>query len=226
MAFEVLLVEDDSELIEIITDYFFEKSGGSLKVEAAKTGDEGLQKCFEKEYDLVLLDVMLPEVDGFTVCRELRRKSDVPIVFLTARHGENDKLHGYSLGCDDYIVKPFSLAELYAKVRALIKRTKGMVRKDEIMTAGKISLNPYRYTVFVEDEEIMLTPKEFTILKMLMENRGQVVSREEFLIRVWGYDFEGSERVVDNQIKKLRKSLGNASKQIKTVFKRGYKLEG
>jgi DNA-binding response OmpR family regulator len=135
-------------------------------------------------------------------------------------------LHGYSLGCDDYIVKPFSLAELYAKVKALIKRTKGMVRKDEIMTAGKISLNPYRYTVFVEDEEIILTPKEFTILKILMENRGQVVSREEFLIRVWGYDFEGSERVVDNQIKKLRKSLGNASKQIKTVFKRGYKLEG
>ena len=119
MAFELLLVEDDAEIREIITDYFIEKSGGTFKIDSAKTGNEGQQKCLEKDYDLVLLDVMLPEVDGFTICRELRKRSNVPIIFITARHQENDRLHGYNLGCDDYIVKHFSLAELYAKVTAL-----------------------------------------------------------------------------------------------------------
>ena len=225
MAFKFLLVEDDPEITEIITDYFVDKSGGTFSIESARTGSEGRQKCIENQYDLVILDVMLPEVDGFTICREIRKNSDVPIIFITARHDESDKLRGYNLGCDDYISKPFSLAELYAKVTALIKRTKGMVI-NEVMTAGGIKLNPYRCTVFVNDEEVMLAPKEFAILKILMENRGRLVSRESLLNRVWGYDFEGNERVVDNHVKKLRKSLGDASEQIKTVFKRGYKLEG
>jgi len=107
---------------------------------------EGQQKCLEKDYDLVLLDVMLPEVDGFTICRELRKRSNVPIIFITARHQEKDRLHGYNLGCDDYIVKPFSLAELYAKVTALLRRTKGTV-KNEIISAGRISLDPFRFLV-------------------------------------------------------------------------------
>lgn len=225
MAYKLLLVEDDAEIREIITDYFVEKSGGTYNIDSAETGGEVQEKYFENEYDAVLLDVMLPGVDGFTICRELRRNSDVPIVFITARHNENDRLHGYNLGCDDYISKPFSLAELYAKITALIRRAKGTVRK-EIMTVGKIKLNPYRYTVFVNDEEVLLAPKEFAILKILMENCGRLVRRDSLLIRVWGYDFEGNDRVVDNHIKKLRKSLGDASNQIKTVIKRGYKLEG
>ncbi|WP_411682120.1 response regulator transcription factor [Clostridium thailandense] len=226
MAFRFLLVEDDTEIVEIITDYFTEKSRGAFNIESANTGWEGQRKCMENEYDLVLLDVMLPEVNGFIICRELRKKSDVPIIFITARSNEDDRLHGYNLGCDDYIVKPFSLAELYAKITALIKRTKGMVRNDEIMVSGKIKLNPYRNVVFVNDKEVLLAPIEFTILKILMENRSKVVSRESLLIRIWGYDFEGNERVLDNHVKKLRKSLGDASNQIKTVIKRGYKLEG
>jgi len=226
MAYKFLLVEDDVEIVEIITDYFVEKSGGTFNIESANTGFEGQQKCVENQYDLVLLDIMLPEVNGFAICKELRKNSDVPIIFITARHNENDRLHGYNLGCDDYITKPFSLAELYAKVTALIKRAKGMVRNDEIMTADKIKLNPYHYTVFVKEEEVILAPKEFAILKILMENRNKVISRESLLTRVWGYDFEGTERVVDNHIKKLRRSLGDASRQIKTVIKRGYKLEG
>lgn len=224
MAYQILLVEDDAEISEIITDYFAEKSAGVFLIDAAGTGGEGLQKCMENEYDLVLLDIMLPEVNGFTICRELRKNSDVPIVFITARYGEDDRLHGYRLGCDDYISKPFSLAELYAKVTALIRRAKGTVR-NEIMTAGRIKLDPHRYTVFVNDEEIALAPMEFAILKILMENRGKTVSRESLLIRIWGYDFDGNDRVVDNHVKKLRKSLGDASNQIKTVIKRGYKLE-
>lgn len=225
MAYKFLLVEDDAELREIITDYFIEKSDGTFDMDLAKTGNEGWRKCLENEYDLVLLDVMLPEVDGFAICRELRKKSDVPIVFITARHNETDRLHGYHLGCDDYIAKPFLLAELYAKVTALIRRSKGMV-KNEVMEAGTIKLNPYRCTVFVNEAEVILAPMEFAILKILMENRGRLVSRESLLIRIWGYDFEGNDRVVDNHVKKLRKALGDASTQIKTVFKRGYKLEG
>ncbi|MGI6421281.1 MAG: response regulator transcription factor [Syntrophomonadaceae bacterium] len=225
MAFKLLLVEDDAELREIISDYFSDKSQGNYHIDCAATGSEGQQKCLENDYDLVLLDVMLPEVDGFDICRELRKRSEVPIIFITARHKENDRLHGYQLGGDDYISKPFSLAELYAKVTALIKRTKGMVR-NEVMSAGSIKLDPFRYTAYLNDEEIFLAPKEFTLLKILMENQGRVVSRESLLIRIWGYDFTGNDRVVDNHIKKLRRSLGPAAKQIKTVIKIGYKLEG
>jgi DNA-binding response OmpR family regulator len=224
MAFELLLVEDDPEIREIITDYFIEKSQGTLNIQTAETGIEGQLMCNGNEYDLVLLDVMLPEVDGFTICRELRKTSDVPIIFITARHNEDDRLHGYQLGCDDYITKPFSLAELYAKVTALLRRSKGMVRKD-IMTAGTIKLDPYRCTVYVNDKEVVLAPIEFAILKILIENLGKVVSRDNLIIRIWGYDFDGNERVVDNHVKKLRKSLGKESKLIKTVFKKGYKLE-
>lgn len=224
MVFKLLLVEDDSEIREIIIDYFTEKSSGTLTIDTAETGVEGQLKCIDNEYDLILLDVMLPEVDGFTICRELRKKSDVPIIFITARHSESDRLHGYKLGCDDYVTKPFSLAELYAKVNALLKRSKGMVRR-EMMTAGEIKLDPYRYTAYVNDEEIILAPIEFAILKIFMENQGKVVSRDSLIVRIWGYDFDGNDRVVDNHVKKLRQALGNASAQVKTVFKKGYKLE-
>ena len=224
MNYKILLVEDDEELREIVTDYFTQKSGETIQIDSASTGVEGQDKCMEKDYDIVLLDIMLPGVDGLTICRELRKSSDVPIIFITARTNENDKILGYHLGCDDYIAKPFSLAELYAKVNALIKRSKGMIRND-LMSVGKIKLNPHQDMVLVNEEEVNLAPKEFMILKILMENVGKIVSRESLLIRIWGYDFEGNDRVVDNHIKKLRKSLGVASKQIKTIIKRGYKLE-
>lgn len=225
MSYKLLLVEDDEEIREIITDYFTQKSRETYEITSACTGIEGQDKCLENEYDAVLLDIMLPEVNGFTICRELRKSSDIPIIFITARSSEDDKLHGYRLGCDDYIIKPFSLAELYAKITALIKRAKGSVRTDDL-TVGNIKLNPHQYKVYVDDKEVILAPKEYTILKILMENVGRVVSRERLLIRVWGYDFEGNDRVVDNHIKKLRRSLGESSNQIKTLIKRGYRLEG
>jgi DNA-binding response OmpR family regulator len=224
MVFKLLIVEDDAEIREIITDYFTAKSNETFDIDFARTGNEGIEKCFEKEYDLVLLDVMLPGIDGFAICRELRKISDIPIVFITARHNESDRLYGYHLGCDDYITKPFSLAELYAKVMALLKRSKGMIRNEAII-AGCIKLDPYRCTVYVNDKEVLLAPMEFSILKILMENREKVVSRESFLIRIWGYDFEGNERILDNHVKKLRNALGEGATQIKTVFKKGYKLE-
>ncbi|MBE5942504.1 MAG: response regulator transcription factor [Lachnospiraceae bacterium] len=224
MEYNILLVEDDKYIREIIEDYFSEQNDPVFIVHSAKDGDEGMEMIYEKEFDLVLLDIMLPGVDGFTICREIRRKSICPIIFLTARGREEDILYGYQLGCDDYIVKPFSLAELLAKVNAILKRAKGMVGVDAL-TCGSISLNPATFQVQADGVNVELPPKEFMILKYLMERKNRVVEREVLLTRMWGYDFEGNERVVDNHVKKLRKALGSAGGQIKTVITKGYKLE-
>lgn len=224
MAYHILLVEDDLQIREVIEDYFSEKSENQICISTAKDGEEGMEMIYEQEYDLVMLDIMLPGLDGFTLCREIRRNSIVPILFLTARGREEDILYGYDLGCDDYIVKPFSLAELYAKTRALLKRSKGMVGADQII-CGCITLNPATFTVTVSGEAVELAPKEYAMLKYLMEHKDRVVQRDALLLHIWGYDYEGNERVVDNHIKKLRKALGTAGGQIKTVVTRGYRLE-
>ena len=223
MAYQVLLVEDDAQIREVIEDFFVAKGQGEIELHIAKDGTEGLAAVYEWEYDLCLLDIMLPGADGFEVCRTIRENSIVPIIFLTARGREEDVLYGYQLGCDDYMVKPFSLAELYAKCQALIKRSKGMITCPE-MVCGEIRLDPVRFTVTIGDERVDLPPKQYTLLKYLMENKERVLDRELLLTRIWGYDYEGGERVVDNHIKKLRKALGDAGAQIKTVMKKGYKI--
>ena len=223
MAYHILLVEDDAQIREVIRDFFHAKGQGEMQLHIAKDGAEGLAAVYEQEYDLCLLDIMLPGADGFEICRTIRENSIVPIVFLTARGGEEDILFGYHLGCDDYMVKPFSLAELYVKCRALIRRSKGLVACPE-MVCGKISLDPVRFTVRVGDVQADLPPKQYALLKYLMENKDRVLDRELLLSRIWGYDYEGGERVVDNHIKKLRKALGSAGTQIKTVMKKGYKI--
>lgn len=224
MEHHILLVEDDAQIREIIGDYFSEKGEDLFLLDMAKDGDEGMEYIYEKEYDLVLLDIMLPGTDGFTLCRNIRKNSICPIIFLTARGREEDILYGYDLGCDDYIVKPFSLAELYAKVKAMIKRAKGMVASP-MLTCGGISLNPSTFEVTVNEQSIELPPKEYMILKYLIEHKNLVVGRDTLLLRIWGYDYEGNERVVDNHVKKLRKALGDAGSQIKTVITKGYKIE-
>lgn len=223
MLYRILLVEDDPQIREVIEDYFSAKEDNNIELVTAEDGQTGMEKIYEQEYDLVMLDVMLPEVDGFTLCRELRQNSMCPIIFLTARGREEDVLYGYALGCDDYIVKPFSLAELYAKVNALLKRSKGMIGTT-LLTCGRISLNPATLSVTVGEENITLPPKEYVLLKYLLEHKNQVVERDTLLARIWGYDYEGNERVVDNHIKKLRKALGAAGTQIKTVITRGYRM--
>lgn len=222
MAYRILLVEDDSSIREVISDYFSGRDGDITLVMAAD-GGEGLSLIGSGEFDLIMLDVMLPNIDGFSLCRDIRRRSDVPVMFLTARAREEDVLYGYELGCDDYIVKPFSLAELYAKVQALLKRSKGMVLSRE-MVCGRIRLDPVTLTVVSDGREVELAPKEFAILKYLMEHKNWAVDRETLLTRIWGYDYFGGDRTVDNHIKKLRKSLGSAGDQIKTVIKKGYKI--
>ena len=223
MKYNVLLVEDDIQIREVITDYFTEKSKGDIVVYTAADGIKGLELIDEMEYDLVMLDVMMPGMDGFSLCREIRKKSITPIIFITAKGSEEDVLYGYDIGCDDYIVKPFSLAELYAKTQALIKRAKGMVVSGEIV-CGNIRLDPSKFTVYVGQEFIPLPPKEYALLKYFMEHQNLVIDRDTLLTRIWGYDFYGTDRVVDNHIKKLRKALGNAGEQIKTVITKGYKI--
>lgn len=223
MAYHILLVEDDAQIREVIEDYFQAKGQGEMELHIAGDGREGLAAVYEREYDLCLLDIMLPGADGFEICRAIRENSIVPIIFLTSRGREEDVLYGYHLGCDDYMVKPFSLAELYAKCQALIKRSKGLVACPE-MVCSEIRLDPVRFLVKVKDVKVELPPKQYALLKYLMENKDRVLERELLLTRIWGYDYEGGERVVDNHIKKLRKALGSAGAQIKTVMKKGYKI--
>ncbi len=223
MAYEILLVEDDTQIRENIEDYFSEKSGGQLHITVAATGTKGLETVCEKEFDLCMLDIMLPGTSGFEICRSIRQSSIVPIIFITARGGEEDVLHGYHLGCDDYVVKPFSLATLYAKVQALLKRAKGLVSSPDLI-CGDIILSPTHFTVTVGTVPIDLPPKQFSLLKYLMENKGIVMEREHLLTRIWGYDYEGGDRVVDNHIKKLRKALGTSGRHIQTVITKGYKI--
>lgn len=222
--YKILLVEDNQEIRKMISDMFKIKSGDAVFLDTASDGQEGLEKAYENTYDLLLLDIMLPEVDGFEICKEVRRRSDVPIMFITARTGQEDILKGYALGCDDYIVKPFSLPVFYEKVMALIRRSKGLVRYD-VMTVGDISLDPNKGIVTLNGEELNLASKEYEILKFLMENKNSVVSREAILDKVWGYDNSGDVRLLDNHIKKLRQKLGTAGSMIKTIIRRGYKLE-
>jgi DNA-binding response OmpR family regulator len=219
---KILLIEDDIEICEVIRNYFCNKG---TEVEAVYNGGEAFDMIRQgiEDYELVLLDIMLPETDGFTLCRQLRMKSDIPVIFITARGREEDILNGYDLGCDDYIVKPFLLSVLYSKCEALVRRA-GSVKEEKSLSCGSISLDTRTLRCFADGVEVELPPKEFAILRYLLEHENWVVSRDTLLDRVWGYDYFGSDRVVDNHIKKLRKALGNAGAQIKTLVGRGYKL--
>lgn len=218
----ILIAEDEPNLLAVICDYFSSK--GDLP-SPAKNGLEALSLAQENEFDGVLLDIMMPGLDGLSVCRALRKHSDIPIIFLTALSDEEDKLLGYELGADDYVTKPFSLAVLYAKITALINRSRGNVLTGDQLTAGEIRVVISSQKVFVKEKEISLTPKEYSLLLCLMRNRNMVLSREQLLVKCWGYDYEGEARAVDTHIRRLRDKLGDAADRIKTVVKAGYKLE-
>lgn len=222
--YRVLLVEDDKNIQEMICDYFTKKKKVDFEMDVASDGEAGLIKAYENPYDCLLLDVMLPEMDGFEICKEIRRESDVPIMFITARTDESDILSGYALGCDDYVVKPCPMPVLYEKVCALIKRSKGLVRS-KVFLSGTLSLNPNNGIVISDGQEVKLTAREYAILKVLIENKGVVISRERLLDIVWGYNSGADERVLDTHMRNLRKALGTNGKLIKTVIRRGYKLE-
>jgi len=217
----LLIVEDDPVLGSLIQDFFEREEWDSC---LAQDGEMGLELFEEQSYDLILLDVMLPKKDGFTVCKKIRESSDVPIFFITARVLEEDELHGYSLGADDYITKPFSLPVLYAKATTLMKRLRGN-ESLRILKKGNIEIDLGTKQVVIAGEFCHLPKLQYEILLYLLENPNRILTRDQILIRFWGYDFEGNERVVDTHIKKLRKAIAGSDCKITTIHKAGYRME-
>jgi DNA-binding response OmpR family regulator len=219
----VLIVEDESRIREIISDYFTKEG---FKVLEAADGKQALELFEENTVDILILDIMMPKLDGWAVCRRIRNQSDIPIIMLTAREEEEDKLLGYELGADDYVTKPFSPKVLVAKVKSLLKRAvKQAGVADSCINLEGLSINKLSRTVKLEDKQIELAHKEYELLLYLVENRGMVLSREKILNNVWGYDYFGDLRTVDTHIKKLRGKLGDKAAYITTVIRSGYKFE-
>ena len=218
----ILIVEDNEELLKLVADFFWSK--GSFEVATASDGNCALSLIGEKDFDIAILDIMLPGTNGFEVCKALRSKSECPIVFLTALANEDNILRGYEIGADEYMVKPFSLKVLYAKCLALLNRTEADLHKELVLECGDIKLYPLRMEVEAGGHKIDMAPKEYFLLKVLMENKGIVLGRDRLLDLVWGLGFDGSDRVVDTHIKKLRKSLGDSGNVIRTVIGGGYKI--
>jgi DNA-binding response OmpR family regulator len=221
----LVLVDDDANLRHTL-GYALRQEG--FEVFAAEDGERGLESFRQNRPDVVLLDVMLPNVDGFEVCRRIRRESDVPILMLTARDTELDKVVGLELGADDYLAKPFSTRELVARVRALLRRTRPKIAPvGERLESAGLSLDAGRHRVTLEGSEIALKPKEFELLAFFMGHPGQVFGREQLLASVWGYDFAGDSRTVDTHVKTLREKLGDDAEHprwIDTVRGVGYRF--
>ena len=216
----ILIVEDEKAMQDILAEYM--RRGGHTCV-TADDGVDALVLLKGNPMDLMILDVMMPHLDGFSVCRMAREMSNMPIIMLTAKSAEEDKLKGYDYGADDYVTKPFSPRVLLAKANALLRRT--AAADAGAVSAGKILLQPNFRKVFIDGQEIALTHKEYELLALLMANPGQIFSREQLLNRIWGYDFEGTSRTVDTHIKTLRQKLGGESRHIVTLIRSGYKFE-
>ena len=216
----ILLIEDDQALGRGTA---LALAGEGREIRVAATLAQGWTALGEGEYALVLLDLNLPDGNGLDFLTALRRTSGVPVLILTANDLESDQVAGLELGADDYVTKPFSLAVLLAKTEALIRRSRG--GGAETLACGAITLEPGRRACTVGGRLVALPPREYELLLCLMRNKGQVLRREQLLDKVWGIDFEGGDRAVDGRIKALRAALGPAGKQIRTVFKVGYKLE-
>lgn len=217
----VLLIEDEESIASFVTMYL-EKEG--FAVVSAVTGAAGLALAREKQPRVILLDLMLPDIDGFEICRQLRQESEVPIIMLTARDASTDKVLGLELGADDYITKPFDPRELVARVKSLLRRSEVMASgADAPLSVGPLTLDPGRREVTINGEEAKLTAREFELLHFMIVNRGLALSRQQLLERVWGYEFFGDTRTVDVHINQVRKKLGD-SVRIETIRSIGYKL--
>lgn len=217
----VLVVDDEQRMRKLVKDFLVKQNFTVLE---AADGEQAVDIFLEnKEIDLVILDVMMPKMDGWETCREIRQYSQVPIIMLTARGGENDELRGFELGVDEYIAKPFSPKILVARVQALLRRTTNL--NEENLEYGGIVLNRSAHEVVIDGEKIDLSFKEFELLTYFMENKDIALSRERILNHVWDYDYFGDARTIDTHVKKLRSKLGEKGKYIKTIWGMGYKFE-
>ena len=218
--YKVLIIEDEFHIRQIIKDYFSLKG---IEVVEATQGYEALSMINET-IDLILLDIMMPGIDGYEVCKQIRQKNDIPILFISALSDDDNKLKGYDLGADDFISKPFTPSLLYAKCNALLKRFK----KDEqgmIIEEGIIRINDDTHEVYIDGEKVSLSHKEYQMLMYFIDNKRKILSRDQLLDRIWGYDYYGDQRIVDTYVKKLRKKLKAASVYIQTVVKIGYMFD-
>jgi DNA-binding response OmpR family regulator len=222
MAQKTILVVDDEKNIVELAKLYLEKEG--YRVEDARDGAEALAKIKSLQPALIVLDLMLPEIDGWEVCRRVRRESDIPIIMLTARGDDVDKIVGLELGADDYLTKPFNPRELVARVRAVLRRYQKATRPERIVKIGQVTIDPQRREVKVKGKPIELRTKEFDLLLTLARHKGIVLSRDQLLDMVWGYDFYGQTRTVDVHIAHLREKLAGSGLVIDTVWGIGYKL--
>ena len=219
--FKILFADDEAKIRETVNDYFTAKG---VEVHLAEDGGQAVELVEENEYDLIILDVMMPVLNGLEACRRIRKITKAPVLFLSALGEERDFLAGLSSGADDYIVKPFPLSVLFEKSQRMIRRYRGLT-DENLIISGEITLDKNRFKVFAGGKEITLSSKDFQLLEYLMSNKNIVLSRQIILSRVWGYDFEGDDRVVDTHIKIIRKALGEKACAIKTVVNVGYKFE-
>ena len=219
---QILVVDDESRMRKLVRD-FLEREG--FMVLEAEDGLDAMDKFYEnKDIALVILDVMMPKMDGWMVCREIRQSSKVPIIMLTARSEERDELQGFELGVDEYISKPFSPKILVARVSAILRRVHG-TGTEESMSAGGIEINKAAHIVKIDGQTVELSYKEFELLAYFVENQGIALSREKILNNVWNYDYFGDARTIDTHVKKLRNKMGEKGDYIKTVWGMGYKFE-
>ncbi|WP_024853171.1 response regulator transcription factor [Mediterraneibacter gnavus] len=219
---KILVVDDESRMRKLVKDFLARQ--GYTVLEAAD-GMEAMDYFYEdKDIALIILDVMMPKMDGWQVCREIRMHSKVPIIMLTARSEERDELQGFDLGVDEYISKPFSPKILVARVEAILRRTQGSGNTDEI-SAGGIVVDKAAHTVMSDGSPVDLSFKEFELLTYFIENQGIALSREKILNNVWNYDYFGDARTIDTHVKKLRSKLGDKGEYIKTIWGMGYKFE-
>lgn len=223
MADELILLVDDEANITQLASMYLEKEG--YRTITANEGLSALDKARQQSPALIVLDLMLPELDGWEVCKQIRRESDVPILMLTARDDDIDKIVGLELGADDYMTKPFNPRELVARVKAILRRSEPRtISQGQPLRIGNLMLDPASRTVKIKDQSVALRTKEFDLLQALMENRDMVLSREQLLDIVWGFDFYGQTRTVDVHIAHLRHKLDGSSATIETVWGVGYKL--
>ena len=221
-SLKILVVDDESRMRKLVKDFLTKK--GFTVIEAGD-GEEAVDKFFEvKDIALIILDVMMPKMDGWQVCREIRQYSKVPIIMLTAKSDEKDELQGFDLGVDEYITKPFSPKILVARVEAILRRS-NVLAADDTMEAGGIELNKAAHEVLIDGKSVELSYKEFELLAYFMSNQGVALSRERILNNVWNYDYFGDARTIDTHVKKLRSKLGEKGELIKTIWGMGYKFE-
>ncbi|WP_031555650.1 response regulator transcription factor [Lachnospira multipara] len=219
---KVLVVDDESRMRKLVGD-FLTKAG--YEVIEAENGEEAVDIFYEKkDISLIILDVMMPKMDGWETCKMIRKNSKVPIIMLTAKGEEKDELQGFEVGVDEYISKPFSPKILTARVDALIRRAYGLDTSDTVDIGG-IIIDKAAHTVKIDNEEIELSFKEFELLTYFVENKGLALSREKILNNVWNYDYFGDARTIDTHVKKLRKKLGEKGDYIKTIWGMGYKFD-